>query len=177
MPRGGPSVVATDHNRPPIPWPVHNTLHSITNTMCIAGRSAQCPLSEPAKWLVNVLAQCFPKRETRSPWGPCNFLPGATENASDLINSMNLSPSWESTSYSATQEFLNILRNPKAHYRVHDSPPLVPILGKINPAHITPSYFPKIHLVTFYVPNLMSVSLTEAVPKNPSKSEALCNIS
>jgi hypothetical protein len=39
----------------------------------------------------------------------------------------------------------SILRNPNIHYRVHISPPLVPILSQINPIHITPSYLSKIH--------------------------------
>jgi hypothetical protein len=37
------------------------------------------------------------------------------------IHSTKPSPSWESASRSATQEFHKILRNPKVHYRVHNS--------------------------------------------------------
>jgi hypothetical protein len=56
---------------------------------------------------------------------------------------MELSPSWEASNCTATQELPSILWNPEIHHRIHISPPSVPILSQIDPIHTTPSYLSK----------------------------------
>jgi len=60
-------------------------------------------------------------------------------------------PSWEPNSHSASQEIPHLLCNPKVHYCVHKSLPVVHIPSQMNPAHIFPPHFPKIHYnITFF---------------------------
>jgi hypothetical protein len=60
---------------------------------------------------------------------------------------MDMSPFSEAVSCAVTQEFPKTLWNPKDHYRVHNNPPLVPILNEINPVHTISSYLSKTHFL------------------------------
>ena len=85
---------------------------------------------------------------------------------------MEPSPSSEANRFSASQEILRVLGNPKVHYRIHKYPPPVPILSKLDPVHTPTSHFLETHLIllipwlllkqpalykllTFHVPNFM----------------------
>jgi hypothetical protein len=60
------------------------------------------------------------------------------------LQAIELSPSREADSCSATQEFPNILWNPQVHYRVHKSPLRVPILSRVYPVCTNPFCLSKI---------------------------------
>jgi hypothetical protein len=75
-----------------------------------------------------------------------------TEITGRQTDFMELSHSWADAYCAVTQELPNILWSPKVHYHVHKRPPLVPILSRIIPVHITPSYLSKIHFNIIHSP-------------------------
>jgi hypothetical protein len=85
---------------------------------------------------------------------------------------MELSPSGEAANCAATQELPSILWNPEVHYRVHKSPPLVPILSQINPFHTMSSYLYKIHFNIVHPPT--SCSSQWSLSFCPSHQYSIC---
>jgi hypothetical protein len=65
-----------------------------------------------------------------------------------------LGHSWEAANCAATHKLPSILRNPKAHHRVHTSTLLVPMLNQIDPIHTTSSYLSKIYFNFVHPPIL-----------------------
>ena len=73
---------------------------------------------------------------TRRRWDPSSY------PSPNTTNCIQQRPSWEANRYSAIQ-IPSILWNPNVHHQVHKSPPLVPILSKIDPIH-TPHHTSRI---------------------------------
>jgi hypothetical protein len=70
---------------------------------------------------------------------------------------MGLSPFWEAASSSDSQEFFNILRNPKLHCHTRNLL-LVADINQMNAAHTTPSYSSKIHFNIILLAKLKSTA-------------------
>jgi hypothetical protein len=76
--------------------------------------------------------------------------PGVNKTHFLEINSMELRL-WEANRSSATQVFPRILWNPEVHYRIHNSPPPVPVLSRINQIHISHPISWRSILVSYYL--------------------------
>jgi hypothetical protein len=142
----------------------------ITGPPCSGGINTQTWFSRlGAGRKVNDLAlsknYCWETKEVKTAWNLEDFSKESygskravlSTMIMNLLNSlMELSSSSEAVSCVATQELPSILCNPKVHYRVHKSPPLVRILRQIYPVHIIPSYLSRIRFNTVHPPTSLS---------------------
>jgi hypothetical protein len=71
------------------------------------------------------------------------FQPRKFVHINDFIDQ---APSWHVNSPLGSQEIRRLSRNHMVHYRVHKSPSLVPVMRLMNPVHIIPPYYFKIHI-------------------------------
>jgi hypothetical protein len=93
----------------------------------------------------------------------------------DITNTLEPSPSSEATSRSATQKFLSNFWNQMHQCRVHESPPMVPILRQINPVRNTSFCLSKIYfnISPIYVYALLVISFLLAFqPKSCMQSSS-----
>jgi hypothetical protein len=81
-----------------------------------------------------------------------------------LTNSIELSITREAASCAATREPPSILWNPKDHYLIHKSPPLVPIPSQTSSVHTTLSHLSEIY--HYYPPADVVVFLAGSFPPN-----------
>jgi len=64
---------------------------------------------------------------------------------------MEQNPSTEAKNRSGSEEIPRFfLCKPMVHYRVHNSPPLAPILSQMNPVHNIPSYSLRSILILYF---------------------------
>jgi hypothetical protein len=59
-------------------------------------------------------------------------------------------PSRGANSHSSGQEIPRLLWNTRVNYRVHKTPPVVPILSQMHPAQTFPSYLTSILILSFH---------------------------
>jgi len=78
-------------------------------------------------------------------WNTTYVTDSVTEGRFNNTNCMEQYRLWGASNHSASQEISYLFWNPKIHFRIHNSEPLVPVLRQMNPVHNFPIYFSKNH--------------------------------
>jgi hypothetical protein len=111
---------------------IHSCIHASTQCSCILIRS-------PVSHLIS-MKQTYRGADTvsvnrRIKWvhSQTRLMGIRVSNETYLLTELSLS--WGAINWAATQEHPSISWNPKVQYRIHKSPPLVPILSHIHPIH------------------------------------------
>jgi hypothetical protein len=135
-------------------------------TKCFLMMLSRTEIIQCLCWRINELALSI-GRITLTGWNEVlNLLPYLLPY---LLNYyMEKSTSWEVNRFSASQEILHILWNPKVYYRIHKCPPPVPILSQLDPVHTLTSHLLKYHLnIILYARVFQVVSFPQVFPPKP----------
>jgi hypothetical protein len=119
---------------------------------------------EKKTWTQRNIVGCAWRRETRNVGKHSELRSKPIVGFSKDYLLTELRPSWGAANCATTQELTSISWNQKVQYRVHKSPPLVPILSHINPIHTIPSYHSKIFFNIVHLSTSCSSQWTLSYP-------------
>jgi hypothetical protein len=135
---------------------------SMKTVKCSANRNFKYQVYYKDTWPCSILLLCSQFQRLINDINTPNklnqpFNAGGRAPFTLLMNSKEQSLTSETNSRIPSQEICRHLWNPKVHYLVHNSSPLVPILIQMNLVHIFQSYFLKIHSNIYYSPIFVEV--------------------